>query len=184
MNRLPKVGVLSGLILSVTLSGCANPDTTYADPPAYIVEQVEELLPAAEQFVAENQTEALEKGVALTASQLELAKRIGVKQPESVRLYYVDRLPLPADPHLEAAARRFGYSSPFIDAYTFGYGIWIEHDAKDDLELLAHELIHVRQTEQLGLQEMVRQYLMQLYIYGYRNAPLEVEAYNEAAKYL
>ena len=152
MNTLRKVGVLSALMLSVTLSGCANPDAVYADPPAYMVEQVQELLPAAEQFVAENQAEALEKGVALTASQLELAKRIGVQQPEAVRLYYVDRLPMPADPHLEAVARRFGYSSPFIYAYTFGYGIWIEHDAKDDLELLAHELIHVRQTEQLGIE--------------------------------
>lgn len=184
MNRLQKVGVLSALMISATLSGCANPDAMYANPPAYMVEQVQELLPAAEQFMAENQAEALEKGVALTASQLELAKRIGVQQPESVRLYYVDRLPMPTDPRLEAAARRFGYSSPFIQANTFGYGIWIEHDAKGDKELLAHELIHVRQTEQLGMEAMVRQYLMQLYIYGYRNAPLEVEAYNEAVNYL
>lgn len=184
MNKLRKASVVSVIALAVSLSGCANRDAMYANPPANMVEEVEQLLPTAEQFVAKNQAEALEKGVPLNPSQLELAKRIGLQQPESVRLYYVDSLPAPTEPHLEAAARRFGYSSPFIDAYTFGYGIWIKNDAKGDKELLAHELIHVRQTEQLGMEEMVRQYLMQLYIYGYRNAPLEVEAYDEAARYL
>lgn len=184
MNKLWKAGVVSVIALAVSLPGCANRDAMYANPPANMVEEVEALRPTAEQFVAKNQAEALEKGVPLNPSQLKLAKRIGLQQPESVRLYYVDSLPTPADPRLEAAARRFGYSSPCIDAYTFGYGIWIKNGAKHDKELLAHELIHVRQTERLGMQEMVRQYLMQLYIYGYRNAPLEVEAYNESAQYL
>lgn len=184
MRSMHKVALLSGIAIAVALSGCANRDEMYANPPAYMVEQIDELLPAAERFLAKNQAEALEKGVALTPSQIALAKRVGIKQPELVRLYYVERLPMPSDPKLEAAARRFGYSSPYIDANTFGYGIWIEHDAKGDQELLAHELIHVRQTEQLGQREMIRQYLTQLYIYGYRNAPLEQEAYNEAASYL
>lgn len=172
------------LACAVLTTGCANRDAIYANPPAELVDQIDTLMPAAEQFVQASQAEALANGIPLTVRQLEIAQRIGLKHPEKVRLYYADQLPAPADPTLAQIARRFGYSDPRMRGYTFGYGIWLKSGVMADEELIAHELIHVRQAEQLGLNQQIRQYLMQLYIYGYNSAPMELEAYRNARNYL
>lgn len=168
----------------VIVMGCVNRDNIYANPPRELVENVEALLPAAVAFVRENEAVAREKGIALDASESMIAAKVGLKQPNRVRVYYVDQLPFPKDPDLALLARKYGYSSPKMKAYTYGYGIWIKHSAKGNRELLAHELIHVRQAEQMGLREQVKQYLMQLFIYGYKQAPMELEAYGEAGQYI
>ena len=173
------------VLLSVaTLLGCVNRDEIYANPPEELVQQVNGLLSLAEDFVLAKEKEAIEKGIPLTSYQLEVAKKIGLKHPEKVRIYYVNKLPFPSDPTLAALARKYGYSSPMMGAYTYGYGIWMKKAAKGDRELMSHELIHVRQAEQLGLMEQTKQYLMQLFIYGYAKAPMELEAYSEASKYI
>lgn len=166
-----------------SISGCVNRDEIYANPPHALIEHIDQILPAAEQFALKNESEALESGKPLTEEQLFMASQIGLKDPKSVRVYYVDELPFPDDPELVSLAKKFGYSSPYMDAYTYGYGIWIKRSSIRDRELLAHELIHVRQAEQMGVREQIKQYLMQLYIYGYQNAPLELEAYREATIY-
>ncbi|MEZ8054602.1 hypothetical protein AB4453_15550 [Vibrio atlanticus] len=66
----------------------------------------------------------------------------------------------------------------------FGYGIWIANKAKGDKLLLSHELIHVKQVEDLGLEAFTKKYLLQLAIFGYVEAPIEIEAYENAGKYL
>jgi hypothetical protein len=142
------------------------------------------LLPLAEAYVVANEKEALENGNALTSYQLAIAKKVDLENPEKVRIYYVDQLPFPSDPTLAALALKTGYGSPMVKAYTFGYGVWILSSAKGDRELIAHELVHVRQAEEMGLNEQIKQYLMQLFIYGYDKAPMEVEAYSEARKYI
>ncbi len=179
---LKKIMALGLLTLAVT--GCVNRDEIYANPPAELVTYVDQIMPAATAFVTENEQVALQKGIPLTAVQLAIADKVGLQHGEKVRVYYVDKLPFPTDPELAALAKKYGYSSPMMAAYTYGYGIWIKHAEKQNAELLAHELIHVRQAEQLGLSEQTKQYLMQLFIYGYRQAPMEVEAYRDAAKYL
>lgn len=50
--------------------------------------------------------------------------------------------------------------------------------------LLSHELIHVKQVEELGLAEFTKTYLLQLAIFGYRESPIELEAYEKAGNYL
>jgi len=168
----------------LTVSGCTDRDDTYANPPQEVLQQVERLLPAAEQYVRDNEAEALEKGVPLNANQLMIASRVGLKSANKVRVYYVDKLPFPDDPELAALAKKYGYSSPLTGAYTYGYGLWIKCSEKGNQELLAHELIHVRQAEQMGVREQTKQYLLQLFIYGYHDAPMELEAYREASQYL
>nr|WP_238486434.1 DUF4157 domain-containing protein [Motilimonas eburnea] len=170
-------------LLILAVSGCVNRDEIYANPPAELVTYVDQIMPAATAFVTENEQVALQKGSPLTAAQLVIADKIGLQDAEKVRVYYVDTLPFPQDPELAALAKKYGYSSPMMAAYTYGYGIWIKHSEKQNTELLAHELIHVRQAEQLGLNEQTKQYLMQLFIYGYSKAPMELEAYREAPKY-
>ncbi|MGF1734448.1 hypothetical protein [Photobacterium satsumensis] len=166
------------------LTACVDKDEIYQNPPEDLMNQMALILPLANDFVAKNQQEALDNGVALTSTQMELAKRVGIQHPDKIRLYYVTKLPFPEHPTLAKLAHEQGYSSPLMAAYTYGYGIWIRKQFQHDKELLAHEFIHVRQAEQLGLESQIKQYLMQLYIYGYADAPLEVEAYKEAPSYL
>lgn len=175
------LGVIAAIIL---VSGCVNRDEIYANPPQNLVQHVEKLLPAAEKFVSENELKALENGIALNPVQLTIASKVGLTSPEKVRVYYVNKLPFPKDPELAELAKKFGYSSPNMAAYTYGYGIWIKRGEKGNKELLSHELIHVRQSEQMGTHEQTKQYLMQLFIYGYSRAPLELEAYSEASKHI
>ncbi|MFO6425066.1 DUF4157 domain-containing protein [Motilimonas sp. KMU-193] len=172
------------VLLMFAVAGCVNRDEIYANPPAELVAYVDQIMPAATEFVTTHEALALQHGQPLTSAQLKIAKKVGLQHAEKVRVYYVDKLPFPQDPELAALAKEYGYSSPMMAAYTYGHGIWIKHAEKQNTELLAHELIHVRQAEQLGLDEQTKQYLMQLFIYGYRNAPMEVEAYNQAPNYL
>ncbi|MFA0607525.1 hypothetical protein AB4666_22490, partial [Vibrio amylolyticus] len=65
-----------------------------------------------------------------------------------------------------------------------GYGIWIANSAKGDKLLLSHELIHVKQVEDLGLEAFTKKYLLQLSIFGYAESPIELEAYKNAGNYL
>ncbi|MDF4518508.1 hypothetical protein P3485_22115 [Vibrio parahaemolyticus] len=172
--------IFSLMLVAFLIGGCVNRDEVYATPPVELIEYVDGVLPAAEQFVYENERKALENGIKLNAKQMDIARKEGLKYPEKVRLYYVDRLPFPEEPEL---AKEYGYSSPFMGAYTYGYGIWIKRAESTNQVLLSHELIHVRQAEQMGLKEQTKQYLLQLFIYGYENAPMEKEAYSEANKY-
>jgi len=172
------------ICLAILITGCINRDEIYANPPAELIHYVDEILPAAEHFVYKNEREALEKGNKLNQEQTDIARRVGLKHPEKVRLYYVDKLPFPEDPELAKLAKEYGYSSPFMAAYTYGYGIWIKRAASGNQTLLSHELIHVRQAEAMGLKEQTKQYLIQLFIYGYENAPMEKEAYREENNYI
>ena len=74
--------------------------------------------------------------------------------------------------------------SLYLEGMTYGFIIDIMHAAKGDKLLLSHELIHVRQAEELSLEGITREYFLQLKIFGYQESPIEIEAYNNAHKYL
>ena len=170
-------------ILLQLCAGCANKNTLLANPPDDLQKKIEAILPAAERFVLTNQETALKNGHPLTPENVRIARELGVARPGRVRVYMVSALPVPQDPELAAAAESLGYSSQGMLAYTYGYGIWIRQQAAGNRQIIAHELIHVRQAERMGLKKQIRQYLIQLYIFGYRKAPLEIEAYSGSAKY-
>ncbi|GHX03233.1 putative membrane lipoprotein lipid attachment site related protein [Vibrio cholerae] len=104
--------------------------------------------------------------------------------PEKVRILYAEKLPLPENKSLLFQMQRLGLDSPYFTGTTFGYGIWISNKMKGNKLLIAHELIHVKQMEEVGLEEFTKKYLLQLAIFGYSEAPIEIEAYENAAGYL
>jgi len=176
--------VLILLTFAALSPGCVDKSALLAKPPDQLVSQVQTLLPAAEKFVVRNQEKALRLGHPLTSKYLRIAKELGIDKADKIRIYTVHDLPAPQDQKLADAARALGYNSPDIVAYTYGYGIWIKDGNQDNNGVLIHELIHVRQAERMGLKEQIRQYLTQLFIFGYRQAPLEVEAYDGTTQYL
>ncbi len=68
--------------------------------------------------------------------------------------------------------------------YFTGYRFWVWHldcESGRDKLLFAHELIHVKETGGRSWDEaFTKQYLLQLAVFGYGEAPINLEAYNNA----
>jgi hypothetical protein len=142
-------------------------------PPAML----KMLLPLACAWVEEQERAIAQAGVPLTPLQIEEARRIGVKEPERVRLRVVEQIPMPDNPLLRAAAELTGLVSPTTVGITLRYGIYIRADHWGERRLVAHELVHTAQYERLGgINAFLNAYLEECLTIGYPNGPLEQEA--------
>lgn len=59
---------------------------------------------------------------------------------------------------------------------TFNHSIWIRPDRTDDKQLLAHELMHIKQIDDLGIVEFTYKYVKELIKVGYYDNKYEVQA--------
>ena len=140
-------------------------------------QQFEMLLPLACTWAAEQERVILQSGVALTEEQIADATRVGVAQPERVRLLRVPEIPTPSHPVLAQAAEATSLISPFTIGLTLRYGIFIRDDYWGQRRLVVHELAHTMQYERLGgIEAFLRQYLHECITIGYPEAPMEQEA--------
>jgi hypothetical protein len=115
-------------------------------------------------------------GRSLDEGEMDLARRVGVARPERVRVALVDALTLPEDPELRAAALQTGLLGPGMVGLTLGQSIFIRR-GYDTKRLLSHELRHVHQYEQAGsIAGFLPDYLQQIVLVGYADAPLEQDA--------
>jgi hypothetical protein len=116
-------------------------------------------------------------GSPLTDEEMGLALAVGVAYPELVRIEMVgNRLPMPGDPMLRAAALQAGMLGPGMVGLTLGHSIFICRGHRTR-RLLSHELRHVHQYEQHGsIAAFLAVYLRQVLEAGYENAALERDA--------
>ena len=120
---------------------------------------------------------SLAQGTALTPALVALARRVGVRDPSSVRIHVVETLPAPRDPVLTAAAGRIGLMPQAADGMTLGYAVLIKRGAEKDTQLLRHELRHVAQyEEQGGIRPFLAKHIPDLMRHGYRDSPFERDA--------
>jgi hypothetical protein len=146
-------------------------------------DQLEEVLPVAVQWAAEQERRVLCEGVRLSAIELADAKAIGVRNPERVRLLRVQTIPVPAHPMLRAAAASINFLTASPRGLALDYGIFIRADCWRDRSLIAHELVHTAQYQRLGgILPFLQTYIFQCATVGYPNAPLELEAIATAAR--
>src|SRR5947208_16957897 len=87
------------------------------------IDQLDELLPLAAQWAAEQERHVLCEGVRLSEIELADAKAIGVRNPERVRLLRVDAVPIPAHPMLRAAAASISFLTAAPRGLALDYGI-------------------------------------------------------------
>jgi len=147
------------------------------------IDQLDELLPMAAQWAAEQERHVLCEGVRLSEIELADAKAIGVRNPERVRLLRVDAVPIPADPMLRAAAASINFLTAAPRGLALDYGIFVRTDHWRDRALIAHELVHTAQFQRLGgILPFLQTYIFQCATVGYQNAPLELEAVATAAR--
>lgn len=126
---------------------------------------------------------AAESGKPLTEPGLALARQVGVRNPEQVRLLYVNQLPLPIEQLLlRQAIDEMGLFGPSTAGLTLGYSIMIVH-GHADARLVSHELRHVHQYEELGgIDGFMPIYLEQIASVGYERAPLEIDAHSHEVR--
>jgi SAM-dependent methyltransferase len=134
------------------------------------------LLPKAIAWAETEAARAADAGRSLVAGEIRLARRVGVAQPERVRLAPVDSMPMPEDPALREAALQIGLLGPAMAGLTLGHAIFIRR-GRETRRLLSHELRHVHQYEQAGsIADFLPDYLQQIVEFGYAAAPLEQDA--------
>jgi hypothetical protein len=145
--------------------------------------QIQALLPLAAEWATEQQQRVLCEGVPLSENEMADAKAIGVRNPERVRLLRVDTIPVPAHPMLKAAAASINFITAAPRGLALENGIFVRADHWRDRALIAHELAHTAQYQRLGgIVPFLQTYIAQCAAVGYRNAPLELEASDTAAR--
>jgi hypothetical protein len=142
-----------------------------------LLRELPRLLPGAIAWAEARAKRAAEVGSPLTADELDMARAVGVTKPEIVRIETVgDRLPMPDDPTLQAAAIQAGLLGPGMVGLTLGHSIFICKGCKTH-RLVSHELRHVFQYEQHGsIAGFLPVYLGQVLQVGYENAAFEMDA--------
>lgn len=134
------------------------------------------LLPRAVAWAEAVAADVALRGEALNASDLADATTVGVQRPENIRVLMVDRLPLPPDPELQAAAVQTGLLGPTMTGLTLGYSILICHGHMSR-RLRSHECRHVAQFEHAGsIASFLPAYLGSIVQIGYWNCSFEQDA--------
>ena len=134
------------------------------------------LLPRAIAWAEATAADVAASGNPLDDTGVSIARAVGVQRPSLIRVLMVDRLPLPSDPELQAAALQTGLLGPTMAGLTLGYSILICH-GQISLPLLSHECRHVYQFEQAGsIAAFLPLYLGSIVEVGYSNSPFEQDA--------
>jgi len=134
------------------------------------------LIPRAITWAEVIAADVASRGAALDVSGLSDARTVGVQRANSIRVLMVDRLPLPSDSELQAAALQTGLLGPEMAGLTLGYSILICH-GQMCRRLLSHECRHVFQYEQAGsIASFLPLYLESIVQVGYWDCPFEQDA--------
>lgn len=134
------------------------------------------LLPHAIQWAEATAEYAAVSGRPLDTGEQEIARRVGVAQPERIRLLVVEQMPYPEHPLLQAAAMAIDFLGPESVGLTLGYSV-VVRSGQESARLFSHEFRHVHQYERAGaIAAFLPGYLEQMLEHGYANAPLEIDA--------
>jgi hypothetical protein len=135
------------------------------------------LLPRAVAWAEAEARSVLRDGMPLSAAELSLARGVGVRDPERIRIRAVDRMPLPDDVQLRDAALQAGLLAPDTLGLTLGYAVFVRRGHETRPRLLSHEFRHVHQYERAGsIASFLPIYLREIVTHGYADAPSEIDA--------
>jgi hypothetical protein len=146
------------------------------NPPIEIRAKQDRLTPLALEWINETETSLLKSGQPLSEADVAMARAVGVQQPELVRVSILEEFPAPENDDLLTEASKYGLGSEAEGGRTMGYVIMLKKKYANERWILAHELVHVAQQEQMGREAFVRRFIAERELMGYRRAPLELEA--------
>ena len=113
-----------------------------------------------------------------------MARAVGVNNPHQVRVVVLAQFPLPQNKTLRAKAITYGVGSTEEGGRTIGYVIMLKEKFAQEKWILAHELTHVAQQEQMGREAFIRRLIAERELMGYRRAPLELDANKRALEFM
>ena len=134
------------------------------------------ILPRMVDWAEQHAAQIAAAGEPLDEAGLFLARRVGVLQPERVRILHVPAITLPDDPLLRQAALHTDFLGPDTLGLTLGHSIYLCQGERS-ARLISHECRHVYQYERAGsIARYLPLYLRQIVEHGYEDAPFEVDA--------
>lgn len=123
-------------------------------------------------------------GRTLYKTETKIAHDVGVTHPHYIRVIEVEQVPEPSSNGLLALREGNGLLHSHSLGLTIGYSVFIKKGFASN-HLLAHEFRHVYQFEQAGsVEKMIHNYLKEVLQFGYKNAPLEIDANNFSSAFL
>jgi hypothetical protein len=144
---------------------------------------IQALFPSLVAWAEEMETKALSEGTPLSDLLKARTASLGIRKIDAVRVLSVNSIPEPSPPRITEIAKDFGLSFADSAGMTFRYAIFVRRSYAQDVHLLAHELVHVRQYEHAGsISRYLEEYLRQLVTHGYQNMPLEIQAVRESVR--
>ena len=132
----------------------------------------------AVQWARRRQGSALRHGRSLSSDEMRIARRMGVREAQKIRIVETDRIPLPGAGLLGLAARWTGFHRSEPWGMSLGYAVFVRNGWPGSFqELLAHEFVHTAQFERMGgMRPYLVQYLEECLTVGYSASPMEQEA--------
>jgi hypothetical protein len=148
------------------------------------IEFILTLIPKVCEWLEYQENNIISIGRDLTPEELNIAKRIGIKNYDIIRVYESSVVPNPSDIVLNELGKQIGLISANTIGICFRYGIFIHENALDKKAVLTHELIHTIQYERFGsIKAFITQYLKECLEVGYHQSDLEKEAVNGSLKF-
>ena len=142
-------------------------------------------LPKVCQWIENQENFIACNGINLSEEEIEIAKIIGIKNYDVIKVYESPIVPNPDDIVLLEIGKNIGLISPHTNGICFRYGIFINENTADKKGVLVHELIHTLQYEQYGtITHFINQYVKECIELGYHNSPLELEAITKTNLFL
>lgn len=112
-------------------------------------------------FLRTEENYILKNGIPLSLKLQKIAINLGIKNPENIRILEKGKI--------------FGDKN--IAGMTLNRGILIIKKCENKEDVLIHELIHVKQYQDLGgMNNFLNRYVKEILKYGYYDSPLEIEA--------
>jgi hypothetical protein len=141
-----------------------------------LLDHIPALMPEAVAWAEEHSAIIARDGIRLSDAGIDLARRVGVALPKSIRILEVERIPSPTSPMLAAAVAAGGFLTTTTAGLTLGHSIYIR-TGEGSVRLCSHEFRHVAQYEHFGsIRAFLNEYLVQVGAVGYHAAALEADA--------
>lgn len=137
-------------------------------PPEKIQTKINALIPVAMKWYANVERSLYKTGRVLTKAEKKQAIKLGVKHPDRIRVVVLEKFPAPNNQTS---------NNHFESARTMGNIILIKPKHKDNSVMLCHELVHIAQTDRMGLKQFLERYALEREVLGYSRSLLENEAY-------
>ena len=147
--------------------------------------EIIKIFPAVCEWIEQQENDIFSKGRCLTFNETQIAKNIGIKNFDIIKVYESEFVPQPKNKIILEMGKQFGLlNKERTKGICFRYGIFINKKATNKNLVLIHELIHTLQYEKFGsVEKFLYQYIKECIELGYESSPLELEAVNMSKLY-